>query len=115
MSGRRPAPPERLLRSETERGPAELARTLRLGCGERVVLLVRASFPMAATVLGQRAAKLLETPPGTAGWWVERLMLTVGDRPVTRMAWLYRSEQHRLAAGLGPIPGAEPNGSEGPV
>ncbi len=74
--------------------------------------LVRAQFTMSAAVLDPREAALLATAPGTPGFRVERLTFTTGDRPVTFMTSLYRGDQYRFTAELGPVPGPESNGSE---
>src|SRR5579875_2934324 len=66
--------------------------------------LVRAQYTMSAAVLGARDAALLATAPGTPGFRVERLTFTVGDRPVTWMVSLYRGDQYRFTAELGPLP-----------
>jgi GntR family transcriptional regulator len=74
--------------------------------------LVRAQYTISAAVLDARDAALLATAPGTPGFRVERLTFTVGDRPVTWMVSLYRGDQYRFTAELGPLPPASPGAAE---
>jgi len=66
--------------------------------------MLRAEFAMSATVLKGSQAARLAVRSGTAGFRVERVTYTTNNRPVTYMLSLYRGDQYRLTAAIGPLP-----------
>jgi GntR family transcriptional regulator len=62
--------------------------------------LVRARNTIEARVLTAREAKLLQTRPGSAGFFVSRVTYTLGDQPVTVYRIIYRGDEYRLTAGF---------------
>lgn len=74
--------------------------------------LVRVEFTMGAAVLRGQDAVRLGVKSGTPGLRVDRVTWTTAQRPVTLMRSLYRGDQYRLTAELGPLPG-ERSGSNG--
>jgi GntR family transcriptional regulator len=78
--------------------------------------LVRVELAMSATVLRGREAGQLKVKSGTPGLRVDRITWTTGRRPVTLTRSLYRGDQYRLTAELGPPPSnadGEHNGVQG--
>jgi GntR family transcriptional regulator len=75
--------------------------------------LVRVELTMGAAVLRGREAACLKVKSGTPGLRVDRVTWTTGRRPVTLMRSLYRGDQYRLTAEIGPLPtgtDVSPNG-----
>jgi GntR family transcriptional regulator, N-acetylglucosamine utilization regulator len=60
--------------------------------------LIRARHTIEARVLTAREAKLLQTQPGSAGFFVSRMTYTIEDRPVTLYRIIYRGDQYRFTA-----------------
>jgi GntR family transcriptional regulator len=75
--------------------------------------LVRVELTMGVAVLRGREAALLKVRSGTPGLRVDRLTWTTGSRPVTLMRSLYRGDQYRLTAQLGPLPAETSPSSNG--
>jgi GntR family transcriptional regulator len=60
--------------------------------------LIRACHTVEARVLSEEEARLLETEPGSAGFFVDRVTYTVHDEPVTWYRTLYRGDEYRFTA-----------------
>lgn len=60
--------------------------------------LVRACHTIEARVLTGEAAELLQVEPGSAGFLVDRVTYTTGDRPVTWYRTSYRGDEYRFTA-----------------
>jgi GntR family transcriptional regulator len=60
--------------------------------------LVRARHTIEARVLTTREARLLQTPPGAAGFFVSRITYSLDDRPITLYRIIYRGDEYRFTA-----------------
>jgi GntR family transcriptional regulator, N-acetylglucosamine utilization regulator len=60
--------------------------------------LIRARHIIEARVLNSSEARLLQTEPGSAGFFISRLTYTIDDRPVTLYCIIYRGDQYRFTA-----------------
>lgn len=60
--------------------------------------LIRACHTIEARVLSPDEAELLQAEPGSAGFFIERLTYTTGDRPVTWYRIVYRGDEYRFTA-----------------
>jgi len=60
--------------------------------------LIRARHTIEARVLTAREARLLQTQPGSAGFFVSRITYTIDDRPVTLYRIIYRGDEYRFTA-----------------
>ena len=60
--------------------------------------LIRARHTIEARVLTAREARLLQTQPGSAGFFVSRITYSLDDRPVTMYRILYRGDEYRFTA-----------------
>ena len=60
--------------------------------------LIRARHTIEARVLTAHEARLLQTQPGSAGFFVSRITYSPDDRPVTMYRILYRGDEYRFTA-----------------
>lgn len=60
--------------------------------------LARACHTIEARVLSAQEAELLKVQPGSAGFLVDRVTYTLGNRPVTWFRTIYRGDQYRFIA-----------------
>jgi len=60
--------------------------------------LIRARHTIEARVLTAREARLLQTQPGSTGFFVSRITYSLDDRPVTMYRILYRGDEYRFTA-----------------
>jgi GntR family transcriptional regulator len=64
--------------------------------------LIRACYTIEAHVLSRQEARLLQTNPGVAGFYVDRVTYTLHDRPVTWYRTVYRGDEYRFTAEFKP-------------
>jgi len=64
--------------------------------------LLRACHTVEARALSEEEAHLLEVEPGSAGFFIDRVTYTTGDRPVTWYRTLYRGDEYRFTAEFQP-------------
>lgn len=60
--------------------------------------LIQARHTIEARVLTAREARLLQTRPGSAGFFVTRITYTLDDQPVTMYRIIYRGDKYRFTA-----------------
>ena len=60
--------------------------------------LLRARHTVEARVLTATEAEVLQTRPGSAGFFVSRVTYTLNDQPVTRYHIVYRGDEYRFTA-----------------
>jgi len=70
--------------------------------------LLKASYTIEAIVLKGEMARLLQAPPGTPGFRIDRLTFTTGMKPAVWFHQIYRGDRYRFTAELAPL---IPNGS----
>lgn len=62
--------------------------------------LVRACYTIEARVLSQEEAAFLQVEPGSAGFAIERVTYSTGEKPVTWYRIIYRGDVYRFSAEL---------------